>query len=142
MKRMVFALVAILAALGADDAQAQEFQVVVHPDCSLTEISAGDLSRIFKKKSDKLPSGESAKPVDQGEDSVVREAFSEAVHGRSSSQIESFWQQQIFAGKDVPPEKKDSDAAVLSWVQSTPGAIGYVSAGADVAGVKVLKVVG
>ena len=54
----------------------------------------------------------------------------------------SFWQQQIFAGKDVPPDTKASDADVIAFVSATPGAIGYVSAGAAVAGVKVVKVGG
>ena len=61
--------------------------------------------------------------------------------GRSAKQIESFWQQQIFSGKDVPPEQKASDAEVIAWVKANPGAIGYVSAGSAVSGVTVVKVV-
>ena len=49
-------------------------------------------------------------PVDQEKDALVREAFSNAILGRSPSQMESFWQQQIFWGKDVPPAKRKSDA--------------------------------
>ncbi len=143
MKRIVFAFLAVFALLGADEAQAQEFQVVVNATSGTEQISAGDLSKIFQKKSGDLPSGESARPVDQDNDAAVREAFSQAVHGRSAGQIESFWQQQIFSGRDVPPEKKKSDAEVLEFVRSNPGAIGYVSASASVgAGVKVVRVTG
>ena len=142
MKRMTFALVALLVALGATGVQAQEFQVVVNADCDLTEISKSDLSKIFQKKSGKLPTGESAKPIDQKKDAGVREAFSKAVHGRSTKQIESFWQQQIFSGKDVPPDQKGTDAEVVAWVKANAGAIGYVSADAPVTGVKVVKVIG
>lgn len=142
MKRIVIGLMAACALLGAREASAQEFQVVVNASAGVSEISAAELSKIFQKKAGKLPSGESAKPVDQEKDAAVREAFSKAVHGRSAGQIESYWQQQIFSGKDVPPEKKSTDAEVIEWVKANPGAIGYVSAGTSVAGVKVVKVVG
>ena len=143
MKRIVIAFLAVLALLGAQEAQAQDFQVVVNAAAGTDEISTGDLSKIFQKKAGKLPSGESASPVDQDKDAAVRESFSQAVHGRSANQIESFWQQQIFSGKDVPPEKKGSDAEVLDFVRSNPGAIGYVSGSASLgAGVKVIRVVG
>lgn len=143
MNRIVIVLAAALALTGAADAAAQEFKVVVHASVGADQISAGDLSKIFQKKASNLPSGEAARPVDQGKDAVVREAFSKAIHGRSASQIESWWQQQIFSGKDVPPEQKSSDAEILAWVGSTPGAIGYVSAAASVgSGVKVVRVAG
>ncbi len=55
--------------------------------------------------------------------------------------MESFWQQQIFSGKDVPPEKKKSDAEVIEFVSANPGAIGYVSVSASLGdGVKAVSV--
>ena len=142
MKRTVVVLVAVFLALGVSDAWAQDFQVVVNASSTLSEISKSDLSKIFRKRVDKLPSGEEALPVDQKKDSPVCEAFSRAVYGRSAGQMVSFWQQQIFAGKDVPPVRHDSDEAVIEFVRSNPGAIGYVSSGSIAAGVKVVRVVG
>ena len=123
MKRTLFSLLAILAVAGARPVAAQDFVVVVNPGAAMDQISAAELSKIFQKKVGKLPDGEAAKPVDQEKDAAVREAFSKAVHGRSAAQIESYWQQQIFSGKDVPPDTKKSDAEVISYVKSTPGAI-------------------
>ncbi len=143
MKRIIFALAAVGVLTGSHRLEAQEFQVVVHAGAGLTEISRDDLSRIFQKKSGRLPSGENANPVDRGDDAAVREAFSQAVHGRSAQQIAAYWQQQVFSGKDFPPQQKDSDQEVLAYVASTTGAIGYVAAGASVgAGVKVVRVSG
>jgi ABC-type phosphate transport system substrate-binding protein len=141
MKRMMMLAVAAMAVLAAK-AEAQGFQVIAHPGVSAEEIPAAELSKVFLKKSGKLPGGEPAKPVDLPSASKVRDAFSKAVHGRGASQIESYWQQQIFAGKDVPPDTKASDAEVVAYVSATPGAIGYVSAGAATSGVKVVKVGG
>ena len=141
MKRMITSLFAVALLVGAGDLQAQEFQVVVNAGSDVASISADELSKIFQKKARKLPSGESAKPVDQDKDAGVREAFSNAVLGRSAGQMESWWQQQIFSGKEVPPEKKSSDAEVLEYVRANPGAIGYVSAGAALgSGVKAVTV--
>ena len=135
----IAAAVAALA-FAATSAEAQGFQVIAHPGVAESEISAAELSKVFLKKATKLESGVAVKPVDQPPASKTRDAFSKAVHGRGASQIESYWQQQIFAGKDVPPDTKPSDADVIAYVSSTPGAIGYVSAGAAPAGVKVIKV--
>ena len=143
MKRIIFALAAIGVLTGSQRLEAQQFQVVVHAGAGLTEISKGDLSSIFQKKARKLPSGENAKPVDRGDGASVREAFSQAVHGRSAQQLEAYWQQQIFSGRGFPPEQKDSDEEILAYVASTPGAIGYVAAGASLgAGVKSVRLSG
>jgi ABC-type phosphate transport system substrate-binding protein len=138
MNRILIAVAAL--AFTAATAEAQGFQVIAHTSVAESEISAAELSKVFLKKASKLESGTAIKPVDQPPTSKTRDAFSKAVHGRGASQIESYWQQQIFAGKDVPPDTKSSDAEVIAFVSSTPGAVGYVSASAAPAGVKVIKV--
>jgi ABC-type phosphate transport system substrate-binding protein len=140
MKRIILLLAAALA-VQAGSAQAQEFKVVVNASTGVTSIGKDELAKIFLKKARKLPGGTDAVPVDN--DSDVRAGFSQAVHGRGETAIESFWQQQIFSGKDVPPEKKPGDSQVLDYVRSTPGAIGYVSGSATVgSGVTVVTVTG
>ena len=132
---------AVALATGGTALQAQGYTVVVNaanPAASLTKAQAADL---FLKKSDKWSHGAAAAPVDQQKASPIRESFSKGVHGRAASAVASFWQQQIFSGKDVPPPEKGSDADVLAFVRSNPGAIGYVSAGADLgAGVKAIAI--
>jgi ABC-type phosphate transport system substrate-binding protein len=120
---------AVLAAVGAKPAQAQ-YVVVVNAQSSVASMSAADLSKVFQKKARNLPDGTEAVPVDLDKNSAVREAFSQAVHGRGVAQIEAYWQQQIFAGRDVPPDVKATDAEVIAFVGATPGGIGYVSASA------------
>ncbi|MFI5182916.1 MAG: phosphate ABC transporter substrate-binding protein, partial [Vicinamibacteria bacterium] len=73
--------------------------------------------------------------------SRVRAAFSKGVHGRSVDAVQNYWQQQIFSGRDEPPRVKTSDAEVMTFVQSNPGGIGYVSDTATlIDGVKFLDV--
>ncbi len=141
MKRIALWLLALAVLPLGKEAAAQDFQVVVNAANSVSSISADELSKIFLKKADSWPGGSSATAVDLKADSPAREAFSQAVHGRGASAIASFWQQQIFAGKDVPPEEKGSPADVIAFVSANPGAVGYVPAGTDVgSGVKVISV--
>ena len=130
-----------LLAIGAMPAglAAQEFQVVAHAATSVSSVSPGELSDVFLKKVTKL-GGAAVAPVDQAKASPIRAAFTKRVHGRAVSAVDAFWQQQIFYGGDSPPATKPSDDEVLAFVKSTPGAIGYVSAGAATAGVKVVTV--
>lgn len=141
MKTIALSLMTLVAVLAARPAEAQQFKVVAHESVASSSLSASQLSDIFQKKKRTFPDGANATPVDLGASSPTREAFSQAVHGRGTSAVEAWWQQQIFSGKDVPPETKDSDAAVLAYVAATPGAIGYVSSSAAlVAGVKEIPV--
>ena len=143
MKRIIFGLAAIGFLTGSQRLEAQEFQVVVNAANPISEISKSDASRIFQKKTQKFANGQEASPVDLSKDSPVREQFSKGVHGRSVGAISAYWQQQIFSGRGVPPEEKGSDSAVLDFVRSTPGAIGYVAADASLGeGVKAVKVTG
>ena len=130
----------ISACVLATPLAAQEFKVIVNAANPITEIAAAALGKIFLKEALGFPGGGNATPVDLGKSSPVRAAFSKRVIGRPVSAIETYWQQQIFSGKEIPPAAKSSDDDVIVFVKSTPGAIGYVSAGASTAGVKVVVV--
>ena len=132
MKRIAFLFLALaLLPFGTEKAAAQDYQVVVNAANGASSISKDELSKIFLKKSTKWAGGAAAVAVDLKADDATREAFSQAVHGRGASAIASYWQQQIFAGKDVPPEEKGSAAEVIAFVAGNPGAVGYVPAGTD-----------
>lgn len=118
-----------------------EYRIVVHPDNATHHLSASEISSLFLKKTEAWADGEAVEPVDLSADSAVRSAFSLDVHGRTASNIRSYWQQVIFSGKGVPPPEMTDDEEVVAFVRSHRGAIGYVSAEAALDGVKVLNVV-
>lgn len=119
---------------------AADFKVVVNNSNSSTKISKSALNAMFLKKTAKWSDGIPAAPVNQSKKSPVRDSFTSAVHRKSVAAVDSYWQQQIFSGRDVPPPEKSSDADVISFVKSNPGAIGYVSNAAAIAGVKTINV--
>jgi ABC-type phosphate transport system substrate-binding protein len=105
----------------------------------VSKLPKDQLSKIFMKKVQKWESGLAIAVVDQDQASPARAAFSKAVHGKPVSAVASFWQQQIFAGREVPPTEKANDAAVVAFVKSNAGAVGYISGSAppDVKAVEV-----
>lgn len=118
--------------------QAKSYKVIVNPSNPVSSISREDLSRIFLKKTTKFSDGRGAAPVDLPANSATRESFSKDVHGKSSSAVDAYWQQLIFSGRDIPPPQKNESSA-LEFVRSNENGIGYVSAGADTARVKVIS---
>jgi ABC-type phosphate transport system substrate-binding protein len=142
------AAVALAAAaillLDARTAHAQAFQVVVNATNPVTTLSKAQVADLFFRRAAKFPAGgKAAVPVDQDATAKPRLAFSRAIFGRDAGAMETYWQQQIFAGGDAPPAKHKSDDAVLAFVRATPGAIGYVGAGTALgAGVKSVAVSG
>ena len=116
---------------------AQEFKLVAHPGLAVDAIDAPTAQKVFLKQVAKV-AGAAVTPVDQAPSASVREAFSKKVVGRPVGAVQQYWQQKIFSGGDVPPATKNSDKDVVEFVKSTPGAIGYVSAGASTDGAKVL----
>lgn len=127
--------------LGAEPSaiRAQEFAVVVNSANPVTSISKDEVARLFLKKQVTWQSGDHAVPVELPLSTKVREAFVQTVLGKSPAQVRSYWQQQLFSGRDVPPPEKPSEEDVLAFVRANAGAIGYVTRGASLGrGVKVV----
>jgi ABC-type phosphate transport system substrate-binding protein len=139
-RKTIAILWTLLLFVVATPAAAQDVKVIVNSANSTVDLPGDVVTKLFLKQTTKFPNGTAAQPVDQAKGNSVRAAFSKSVLGRGVSAVESYWQQQIFSGKDVPPPTKASDDEVVAYVKANAGAIGYVSAGASTAGVKVVDV--
>ncbi len=117
------------------------YQIIVHPSTPLTEMPRKTVGRLFLKKVTSWEYGPKVSPVDQPPSSDVRGKFSKKVIKKSVSAVVSYWQKKIFSGRAVPPPTKGSDKAVVRYVATHPGAIGYISSSASLKGVKVLRIV-
>lgn len=119
------------------------FKVLVNASSPTVELTKKETSKLFLKKIKRWKeNNEAVLPVDQVEDSPVREQFSEEIHGKKVSSIKAYWQKQIFSGRGVPPPEKASDEEVLKYVEKNVGAIGYVSESTeiDTYAIKVVKI--
>jgi ABC-type phosphate transport system substrate-binding protein len=143
MKRTLIALAVVAGAFTAPlHAQEKDFVVIVNAFNPFIEIRADDLSRIFLKKTATWSNGQTAQPVDQPEGSNLRRRFTARVLNRDTGSVKSYWQQQVFSGRAVPPPALDTDAAVLEFVRQHPYGVGYVSASTPLTNeVRVIAVV-
>ncbi len=120
---------------------AEQVVIITHPDYKGSSISQSDLKNIFLGKKKTLPEGGKVTPVDQPESNAARKEFYSKVLKKSPRKLKAYWAKKIFSGRGTPPKVIGDDSAVLDWVASHPGALGYVkkSAVAGSKNVKVLK---
>jgi ABC-type phosphate transport system substrate-binding protein len=146
MLRTVACMSIVVVALGAagaahaDTEPSPGFLVIVHPDNSIASADRKFLADVFLKKKTRWPDDSVIKPVDLDDASATRRRFSRDVLKRSVAAVRSYWRQLIYSGRGVPPPELDSDSAVVGYVRQHEAAIGYVTPGADLDGVKVVQV--
>jgi len=130
-------LLLILGILWASSGQAGGLLVIASPQVPDAAISVEQLADIYMLKkafwSDKTP----VVPVNREASSEEREKFSEAVFKLSPQEMGEYWNRLRFQGK-LPPLVQTSDQAVLGFVRSVPGAIGYINTNQAPTGVKIL----
>jgi ABC-type phosphate transport system substrate-binding protein len=131
-----------LAASRATPAVAQDegFVVIVNAANPVTSLSRQQVADIFMKRTAQWPQGGDVHPVDQPAVAVVRDAFSRVVHGKPAAAVASWWGQQMFSGRSVPPPQRPTDRAVVTFVREDALAIGYVSTGTPHQDVKLLRI--
>lgn len=126
-------------ALAAPAFAEEGFKVIANLEVSTESLSRTQLSDIFLKRATTWPGGAHVVPADLGEENRAFDAFCQAVHGKPGSLIRAFWKRVAASGRDTPPAVRNSDEEMLAFVRTTRGAVGYVSAGASTAGVKVIR---
>jgi ABC-type phosphate transport system substrate-binding protein len=120
--------------------QVMSFKIVVNKNNPVTKMTRDEVSKIFLKKNPKWPDGEKMMPVDLVSINPLREIFSQRVHQKSVSAIKIYWQKKIYSGTGLPPAERKNDAEVLVYIKNHNGAIGYVSAQADLDSVKEVQI--
>lgn len=128
----------VLAASAA--AQDGSFRVIVNSSNPTSSLRSAFVSDLFLGKIRRWNHGETVSPVDQSARSSVRAGFSKSVHRKSVGAVTSYWQQQIFSGRGIPPLELRSDAEVVAHVQRNPGGVGYVSGSVSLNKVKVVEI--
>ncbi len=140
MKKLLLLILLVGILLPAGRLHAQTFKVIVNSANPVSSITKAEASKLFLKKRAKWDHGAEVQPVELPGSSSVRGSFTQEIHNKKPAAISAYWQKLIFAGRATPPPEKGSDAEVVAYVQANPGAIGYVSSGASVGGVKVVKI--
>lgn len=69
-----------------------------------------------------------------------QEKFMKDFVGKTPSQFNNFWKQQVFTGKGKIPQSFDDPKALADFVAKTDGAIAYISSDVPVDNVKKIDV--
>ena len=143
MQKIALLLSLCVSAISPSAVSAQNrYVVVVNPANPIRRLSTTQLSKIYLGKLQGWDINGRIEPVialDQKSDSPLRVAFTERVLHRSMSEAESYWRQEIYAGRSFPPPE-NSETEALTTVRTMVGGIAYVSANADLKGVKVVSI--
>ena len=137
----VVVLVLVAPVVSADKAPPPPpYVIIVNTTNTTTTTTRKFIGDAFLKKTTRWQNGDVIRPVDQTPDSAVRRRFTEEVLKRSVAAVQSYWQQIVFSGRDLPPPELGSNDEVVKFVATHDGAIGYVDGAATTTGVKVLGV--
>jgi ABC-type phosphate transport system substrate-binding protein len=119
-------------------AMAEDFVLIVNKDNN-DPVDAVVAAKIYRGEIKVWPSGGNPITVVLPEENALRVAFDRKVLDKSPSQTKAMWAQLTFSGKLVPPKAAESEADVVKIVAGDAHAIGYVSAAAAGAAVKIIK---
>jgi hypothetical protein len=122
-------------------ADTQTFAVIAAPGTQQTVLSRETVAQIFLHKLNFWPDGSRIHPVNLPAEHPLRTTFSQIILGATPDQFDSYWREMYFHGV-VPPHVVASEAAMLLFIQSTPGAIGYVSSCIPARNIEVVLTVG
>ena len=131
-----------LAGLTAADTMSRPtpaYQIIVNPANHIDSVDRTFLSNVFLKKVATWRNDWTVRPVQLSRRFPVREQFTREILKKSPSQLRSYWNRQIFSGKAVPPPELESQEDVIRYVLANKGAIGYVAAGVNPRGAKIVK---
>jgi hypothetical protein len=128
----------VLASVTAAPAPASAIKVIAHFSMTVSQVSPDELRGVFLETKISLD-GAHVEPVllKSGD---IHDAFVKRYTGKTAVGLANYYRSLVFTGKGAMPRMFASDAEVVAYVKNTRGAIGFVSAGANTEGVKVLDV--
>lgn len=132
MKKIFLPVLMLLLVM--NNALAGDVVVIGHDN--LGKLDAATVQKIFTGKQIKVDGIDvTAVNVKSG---PLRDQFLQTYLQQTDAKYTAYWAIRLFVGKGAPPPELSSPAEVVKFVQSTPGAIGYVDEGDLVDSVRVL----
>jgi hypothetical protein len=119
-----FLLVMVLWGLGA--AAWAEPVVVVNAASAITKLGQDDVVNIFLGRYRRLPTGETAVPIDQPESTALRAEFYRKLVNKEPNEVSAYWSRLLFSGKTSPPLQAVTANDVAVLLMSQPGGIAYI----------------
>ena len=133
-KVVIRAFLLMLASAGGV-ASAAGVVVIGHPN--LKRLDAPTVARIYTGKVIEVD-GVSVTAVNASSGSSVRNRFLQVYLNQDEDRYTAYWTVRRYIGKGASPRELPGSADVINYVNSTPGAIGYIDEADIQPGVNVL----
>lgn len=138
MNRMKSFVLVMAACWATGVAGAADVKVIANNSVGASSVSRDELKGVFLETKNSLSDGSAVEPV-LLKSGPAHETFLKEVVGKMDAALQNYYRSLVFTGKGSMPKVIAGEAELVAYVAKTKGAIGYVSAGAAVAGVKILE---
>ena len=112
--------------------------LIANPDLPVEQLSRYEVKNIFLSKI-KTVQGVCVRPVMLKKKEITSQFLREEI-SKTPLQFSNYYRMMIFTGRGRPPHVASSEEELISYVLSTPCAIGYIDAATAPASVKILQV--
>lgn len=137
MPRLLSVLAALAVTLTLCPAHAADDDLVVVGHASVPKLDLQTLQRLYTGRVVEV-GGVSLVVANGAPGSAVRQRFLAQVMQQDDDKYRAYWTVRRHVGKGTPPRELRSTAEVLEFVQSTPGAVAYLTAAELKPGVNVV----
>ncbi len=128
------------AILGASSAaRAQDVLIVTNKSVAISQLTSSQIRELFTGAKSRFSDGSRAIPVIL-RGGPVHEVFLHRQLGQTPEEFRVQWRKLVFTGQGSMLKEFASEAAMLEYISTTPGAIGYVSRVTNPDAVKILYV--
>ncbi|MEQ1636549.1 MAG: hypothetical protein ABL903_07645 [Methylococcales bacterium] len=105
---------------------ADDILVVMGQAFAIEKITVKELANIYRRRTVINSAGERWNPINLSANDPLRIAFAQKIFQQSPEIMEVYWNTQYFQGI-MPPYSVNSVEAMLRVLETTPGAVGYIS---------------
>ena len=106
--------------------RAQDVTIIVNKNLPVSQITETQLRDIFIGVRSQFDDGTRAMPV-LLKGGPVHEVFLHRHIGDTPDEFRTRWRRAVFTGQGSMPKEFSTEAALIQYLEVTPGAIGYVS---------------
>jgi len=124
--------------LAVASAHGGELAVIVHRVSPVWKLTRAELAIVFTLSRSRWDDGSMVVPINAPNDDGVRTTFDRVVLGLDPAQVGRFWLDQRIRGGTRTPRQLGLPAVAVRLVARVKGAIAYVPAGTELAGVRIV----
>jgi ABC-type phosphate transport system substrate-binding protein len=128
-----------LCFLQTSDVSAEDLLVITNRSVPVTELTKGEIKQIYLGQTKMWSNGVKVAFSKLGKGDVSQKFIKEYVE-KNESMYDRYWKKKVFTGGGKPPVAFDKEKDLVEYVESTKGAIGYVSSPAYTDKVKILVI--